>query len=98
MHETLAQPVARRPDAEIELATWRCRRLTPRQQVIDAGRTVALEECRTDGTNQRALAGLVRAGEQIQARLKPCKLKGLTKLPQLFDLEPMHPNAAVPGA
>ena len=98
MHEALAQTVVRGADSEIELDAGRGRRLTPGQQVIDTDRTVALKERRADGTNKRALSSLVGAGEQVQAWLKACKLKGLTKLPQLFDLEPVHPHAAVPAA
>ena len=59
LQEALEQPVRRATDLEVEFDQGRRRRIAVRPQVVDAGRTVPLEEGRPDGTHQGALAGLV---------------------------------------
>jgi len=61
--------------------------VAPRAQVINRFRTVALEESCPDRANQGALARLVGAREDVQARLQAGQLEGLTKAAQLLDLQ-----------
>ena len=98
MHEALAQPEFGGTDREIKLDAGRGRWLTPRQKVVNAGGSVALEKCGTDGSNQRAFSGFIGAGKQVQTRLKAGEFEGVAKLPKLFNLEPVQPHAAPPAA
>ena len=82
LQETLAQAVVGAANREVQLDGRSGRRLAPGQQVVHAGRAMALEKSRADGPHQGALADLVRAGEQIQPRCKARQFERLAKLPQ----------------
>ena len=53
---------------------------------------MALEVSGANGPNQCALACLIRAGEDVQARLDVCKLERRAKLPQLGDTKATEPH------
>ena len=98
VQETLAQLVARIADREVDLHAGCGRRFAPGQQVVHAGGADAFEKCGADGAHQRALAGLVRARQQVQPGVEPGQLERLAELAQLFDFDTLQlHHAALPS-
>src|SRR5690606_27542995 len=92
--EALAQPVAAALADEVDLHRGRGCRIAPGQQVGDAPGSVALEEGRPDGADDRALAYAVRPHEEVEAGVEAVDLHGVPELPQRLDPQPLelHPR------
>jgi hypothetical protein len=92
LQKALAQAAGLIAEGEIELDGGRGGAVAPGPQVVHRGRAVALEEGRADGAHQRALAGLVGAGEEVEPGLQVGQLEGLAELAQLAHLQPRQPH------
>ena len=85
--EALDQMVGHALEDEVQLHL-RCRAgLAVGAQVGYGAGAVTLEEGGADGPHQRALASLVGAGQDVQARCETRELQGLAETPQLFDAQ-----------
>lgn len=96
--EALAEAVGNTACFKLELDRRRGGCVAPRTQVIDAARTVTLEEGGADGCDDCALAGFIRAGEQVETGIERVDLHRLAELPELFDADARELHRAPPLA
>ena len=71
--------------------------LAARRQVGDLAGAVALQESRADGRRHRALAGLVRPHEQVQAVFQAVQHQRLAELAEFFQGDARELHFAPPG-
>lgn len=83
----LGEPARLAVEFEVEFHAGRRTRFAPGTQVVHAGGAVTLEEGRADGRDDRALAGLVGAGEQVQARGQRVDFQRCAELAELLDAD-----------
>src|SRR5690554_3007154 len=93
LEKALVQPPLLPLPGERQADLGRRRGVPPGLQLGQAGGAVALEEGGANGAHQRTLAGLVRAGKQIDALVEPLDLERLTKLLKLVEanMRKLHP-------
>jgi hypothetical protein len=82
---------------EIELHFGRGAAVAPGPQMLDRARAVTLEEGGAYRRHQRALAGFVRSGEQIEAVAEIAQFEGLAEAAELVDAQPGELHCATPS-
>jgi hypothetical protein len=95
--EALGQTAWRAAQFEIEFHFGRGAAVIPGSQMLDRARAVALEEGGAYRCHQRALAGFVRSGEQIQAVAESAQFEGLAEAAELVDAQPGELHCAKPS-
>ena len=97
--KALDQPMRLAVEFEVELDLRRGpAALTPWAQIVDGSRPIALEERGANRPHQRALARLVRAGDDVQAGFEISQFQRAAKTPQLLDAQPLDAKTHGCGA